>query len=134
MFIGFVRVRLLTTTKGFNMEFDEETFRVATSHKIPTHTSSCDYLSDHRCIVQQYIKLANQKQANLIDKEVCLLKNDNKARLERIARGCLEAMLKNTLIIEAICEASSAIGKPTPVLLAEDAVQHAKSLIAELDK
>lgn len=112
------------------MEFDEEIFNEVAKILHPDYNRPA-----FKIVLKDYIKLANQKQVNLIDKDVCVSKTNDKDRLERIATAALTGILSNALYLDRLCGNSVECNDVVTLkIVAETAISFAKKTIAELDK
>jgi len=119
------------------MEFDEELFKK--SYKIIYGITYFDEekQKQEKWLVMKYLGLANQKEANLIDKEVCISKSDEQ-RLDDFTKAALTGILSNPTTLDRTIDAwrkNEASNRfDTNQIISMAVVDLVKKTIAELDK
>ena len=77
------------------MKFDEAIFIKAMSDKNKLCFEGYEWCEN---VVKRYLELASQKEAKVIDKQVCV-SEFNKKRLETIATACLQGIYGNNNLL-----------------------------------
>jgi hypothetical protein len=114
------------------MEFDKVAFNLSL-RPIDTFETS----QEKKMFLMKYLELANQKQANLTDKEVCVSKSD-KQRRDDFTKAALTGLLGNSVTldrtIDALRKCDFYKNLDTNKIISMASVEIAKATIAELDK